>query len=390
MTSRIRFVVEGPPEDYQKHTDGKQQANTVHRQKRVFRACKTCKIKKIRCSGGQPCAVCGNRSIKCEYAEKDGDNNSENGLKRQKRENSVSSSSSLGSSDMRSLPVPAVITWAPPATDPAHKQRAVSPTSVPTPTSVSEPAKSTSIAKVIDFDLFKTLKLQIECGTVLQEVDFKRTIFVTLDTTTVGWGAILSQNDEQGHRNACKYETGVWEAEEAMYATVKLECLGLMRALKALRYWLMGNRFVVETIATLLSWVFNKPIDLLSNTAYARWLSYIRLFDFEVHNLSVSADVYESQSIQYSDAMSPESTNQAESMSSSVSTASTSAFEIKDYSFTGFDVDFDFEQSDVSSQVSKSMKKIEKPLDEFEIYISDEHLWDEFEESSWDSTVYKF
>ncbi|KAK9235004.1 fungal-specific transcription factor domain-containing protein [Lipomyces kononenkoae] len=69
METEIRFVVDRALDQFvgRGRAGGNNLSNIVHRQKRVSRACATCKLKKIRCSGTQPCAVCSARKIECVY-----------------------------------------------------------------------------------------------------------------------------------------------------------------------------------------------------------------------------------------------------------------------------------------------------------------------------------
>ncbi|KAK7202840.1 fungal-specific transcription factor domain-containing protein [Myxozyma melibiosi] len=81
MAGRIRFVVDEAMAQYDPSRmsslagaggDGDEDdLNVVHRAKRVSRACQSCKQKKIRCSGTQPCTVCASRQIECIYKERE-------------------------------------------------------------------------------------------------------------------------------------------------------------------------------------------------------------------------------------------------------------------------------------------------------------------------------
>ncbi|KAK9246272.1 fungal-specific transcription factor domain-containing protein [Lipomyces tetrasporus] len=94
METKIRFVVDGALDQFDDlaRAGGDNLSNIVHRQKRVSRACGTCKLKKIRCSGTQPCAACSARKIECVYKDKRGLFNP--AAKRHRRGTSVSTASS--------------------------------------------------------------------------------------------------------------------------------------------------------------------------------------------------------------------------------------------------------------------------------------------------------
>ncbi|KAK9446371.1 fungal-specific transcription factor domain-containing protein [Limtongia smithiae] len=85
-TTRIRFVVEGLEEPNGEREDAQRLADhqasdlsldrgtdvqVFHRLKRVNRACNGCKLKKVRCSGTVPCAVCKKKALTCVYNDRE-------------------------------------------------------------------------------------------------------------------------------------------------------------------------------------------------------------------------------------------------------------------------------------------------------------------------------
>jgi hypothetical protein len=124
---------------------------------------------------------------------------------------------------------------------------------------------------------------------ILVSLDFSASaglIVLSVDaSTTIGWGAILQQKQDDGTTRPARYESGLWSAPERKYDAVKLECRGLLKALKKLRFWLFGRFFRVETDAQTLVWLLNQPPNDLPNAMMTRWLAYIRLFDFEVKHV---------------------------------------------------------------------------------------------------------
>ena len=67
-------------------------------------------------------------------------------------------------------------------------------------------------------------------------------VVLSVDSGLIGWGAILQQEETLGssRRHPSRYENGLWTAAERRYDSGKLECRGLLRALKKLRYYLHG------------------------------------------------------------------------------------------------------------------------------------------------------
>ena len=111
-------------------------------------------------------------------------------------------------------------------------------------------------------------------------------IVVSVDaSTTIGWGAILQQDHGDGLLRPARYESGIWNDAERKYDAQKLECRGLLKALKKFRFWVYGRFFRVETDAQTLVWLLNQPPNGLPNAMMMRWLTFIRLFDFEVKHV---------------------------------------------------------------------------------------------------------
>jgi len=133
------------------------------------------------------------------------------------------------------------------------------------------------------------LKRSLTEAPVLVSLDFSPgALLITLNvdaSTTIGWGAILSQIQPDGRPRPARYESGIWNDAELKYDAVKLECRGLLKALKKLRFWLYGRHFYVETDAQTLVWLLNQPSNDLPNALMTRWLVYIRLFDFTVKHV---------------------------------------------------------------------------------------------------------
>src|SRR5579859_3927253 len=127
-------------------------------------------------------------------------------------------------------------------------------------------------------------KTSITMAPVLVKLDFSPNALSTvlnIDTsTTIGWDAVLSQIQTVGCVKCSRFESGIWNGTELKYDALKLECRGLLKGIKKLRFWLFGRHFLVEMDSQSLVWLFNQPPNDLPNAMMTRWLAYIRLFDF--------------------------------------------------------------------------------------------------------------
>jgi RNase H-like domain found in reverse transcriptase/Integrase zinc binding domain len=138
-------------------------------------------------------------------------------------------------------------------------------------------------------EAMKILKAELMKWPVLVSLDFSAAalgIELGIDaSTSVGWGGVLSQYRDDGKLHPVRFESGVWSDAEKKYDALKLECRGLIKALKKLRFWLFGRFFTVTTDSQTLVWLLNQPPNDLPNAMMTRWLAYARLFDFDVRHV---------------------------------------------------------------------------------------------------------
>jgi len=87
-------------------------------------------------------------------------------------------------------------------------------------------------------------------------------------------------------RHSARFESGVWNEAEKKYDGGKLECRGLLKALKKLRVYLYGVQFVVEIDARTLVHQLNLPASDLPGSVVNRWLAWIRLFNFDIKHVA--------------------------------------------------------------------------------------------------------
>ena len=118
-------------------------------------------------------------------------------------------------------------------------------------------------------------------------------IVLGVDACGLGFGAILQQEDQESRRHPVRYESGLWTPAETRYDAVKLECRGLLRALKKFHYYLYGVQFLIEINARTLVHQLNQPTSDLPGAIVGRWLAYIghwlayiRLFSFDIKHLA--------------------------------------------------------------------------------------------------------
>ena len=131
------------------------------------------------------------------------------------------------------------------------------------------------------------LKLALTTFPALVSLDYLEgagEIILTVDTSLEGWGGVLMQL-VQGKRHPSRYESGIWSCAEKKYNATKRECRNVLKALKKVRYWLYGVRFVLETDANVLVAQLNRSGTDLPGALVTRWIAWTQLFDFEVQHI---------------------------------------------------------------------------------------------------------
>ena len=81
-------------------------------------------------------------------------------------------------------------------------------------------------------------------------------------------------------------ESGLWTPAETGYDAVKLECRGLLPALKKFRCYRYGVQFLIEIDALTLLHKLNQPTSDLPGAIVGRWLAHIRLFSFDIKHIA--------------------------------------------------------------------------------------------------------
>lgn len=105
-------------------------------------------------------------------------------------------------------------------------------------------------------------------------------VILSVDSSYIAVGFILSQLDEEGRRRPARYGSLPMSDVESRYSQPKLELFGLYRALRHYRLYLIGvKNLYVEVDAKYIKGMLNSP-DLQPNAAINRWIQGILMFDF--------------------------------------------------------------------------------------------------------------
>jgi hypothetical protein len=131
------------------------------------------------------------------------------------------------------------------------------------------------------------LKGCITRAPALMTPDYKNgwMLFVGVDASKEGGGAVLEQMGADGRRHPCRFESTMWSKQESTWHSTKLECKAVVWALKKFRTWLYGQHFTIETDAQTLIAQLNRSSAEVPGAIMNRWLGAILMWDFEIKHV---------------------------------------------------------------------------------------------------------
>ncbi|KAE8219308.1 hypothetical protein CF326_g8985, partial [Tilletia indica] len=107
-------------------------------------------------------------------------------------------------------------------------------------------------------------------------------IVLSVDSSQIAVGFVLWQDRPSG-RVVILYDSIAMTETEQRYSQPKLELCGVYKAIRKMRYHLLGVRFILEVDAISLKQMLNRPD--LSNPAMARWVAHLKQYDFSVRHI---------------------------------------------------------------------------------------------------------
>ena len=132
------------------------------------------------------------------------------------------------------------------------------------------------------------LKDKIIQSLALRCLDYEsgREVVLTVDTSVIVVGFILSQKGEDGKCYLNHFGSISLTSVESWYSQAKLELYGLFCSLRAVRVFIFEvTNLVVEMDTKYIKGMINNP-DLQPNATINRWITGILLFHFELHHIS--------------------------------------------------------------------------------------------------------
>ncbi|OWZ09841.1 LOW QUALITY PROTEIN: Retrovirus Polyprotein [Phytophthora megakarya] len=137
---------------------------------------------------------------------------------------------------------------------------------------------------------FEHIKLLLTSKPLLQYADFSKPFKLLTDTSKVGLGACLLQ-DQGGGWKPVGYASKVTSITEENYGITELECLAVVWAIRLFRPYLYGRRFVIVTDHAALKWLMAS--STLTGKLH-RWALTLQEYDLDIEfrpgNTNVVAD----------------------------------------------------------------------------------------------------
>ena len=116
-------------------------------------------------------------------------------------------------------------------------------------------------------------------GKALKRFDPNKPVFLHVDFSNVGLGAVLSQTDKDGQEYMVACCSRSLNKYERNYSSYKGECLAAVWGCKIYRHFLHGIRFTLLTDHEPLKWLMSSQS---LEGAHARWACMLQEFDFEI------------------------------------------------------------------------------------------------------------
>jgi len=125
---------------------------------------------------------------------------------------------------------------------------------------------------------FRQLKTALTTAPILACPDYQRIFILQTNASTLGLGAVLTQNFPEGER-VIAYASRTLKPAERNYTATKLECLAVVWGIRRMRDYLEGYRFTVVTDHQSLKWL--KNLDNPSGRL-GRWVFELQQYNYEI------------------------------------------------------------------------------------------------------------
>lgn len=127
---------------------------------------------------------------------------------------------------------------------------------------------------------FNRLKAKLANKPVLHAPDFEKPFILQTDSSDLGYGIILAQNDKEGKEHPVLYMSKKFTSAERKYSTTEKECAAILYGIKKLKGYIDGQtEFCIQTDHNPLVWL-NKNAG--NNPRLLRWSLALQSYNYTV------------------------------------------------------------------------------------------------------------
>lgn len=130
-------------------------------------------------------------------------------------------------------------------------------------------------------EAFNVLKQKLTTAPLLAHPNYEKMFILQCDASTYGVGAVLAQEDDEGHERPIAFMSQKLNKSQRNYTITELECLAVVLAIKKFRSYIEGQEFKVITDHASLKWLMSQK-DLTGRLA--RWSLKIQGFHFSIEH----------------------------------------------------------------------------------------------------------
>ncbi|GBN11979.1 Retrovirus-related Pol polyprotein from transposon 17.6 [Araneus ventricosus] len=123
-----------------------------------------------------------------------------------------------------------------------------------------------------------TVKQRLTEKPVLYAPNFEKEFIVQTDASDLGIGVVLAQRTK-GEEHPILYLSRKFSGPEKNYSTTEKECAAIIFAIKKLRYYLDGQKFIIETDHNPLVWL---KTNAGNNPRLMRWALALQPFNYTI------------------------------------------------------------------------------------------------------------
>ena len=129
------------------------------------------------------------------------------------------------------------------------------------------------------------LKLAMTTAPVLMIADPNKKFVVKTDASNAAVGAVLEQQDTNGHLHPVAYMSSKLRPEQRHYEVRDLELLAIVQALKTWRSYLYGQKVEVHTDHMALESILKRDMDPALKSRTLRAMEYLQAFDLDIRRI---------------------------------------------------------------------------------------------------------